>query len=208
MTIDEEARAERIRRLQERRGGTQSPSSNPMDQDLETTKTLNTTTTLETMNTDDARAERIRRLQERRGGTPAHEPAGGGTPTQPLPLPPAQEVAKPVRRRHAAEASRIAVAGAGATLTLALVATMARAEVASIEAPVPEGPAVSPTIMQLAQAIPATPTTMAPVPIVVVPINVETKVVHLAAPSRGGGTVSAPVGAPAPAPTTKSNGSK
>lgn len=62
------------------------------------------------MTTEILRDERIRRLAERRISSPTAA----------------------TRRRHAAETSRIAVAGAGTTLMLALVAGMARS--AQVEA--------------------------------------------------------------------------
>ncbi len=233
-TMTEEERQERLRKLAERRSASARPGGRaPVATDAETTQPL------------DEQAERIRRLQERRGtsaramaDTQPIDVAPSGPDSGPVTFstrqPDAPGKAKKTRRSHKAEASRIASAGAGIALTFSLMSSMAGADAGSTgqvpstggdsEAVVPVGvtvpPATAPTPSPLAAATPR-----GPVPVILTPIQVRTRVVSGgstggAAADGGnrpaaGGTVSTPQPAqappppppPPPPPTTQSSGS-
>jgi hypothetical protein len=220
--MTDEERAERIRRLQQRRGGSgpQDPTSAPG---------------VETASMDDARAERTR-----------HSPGGGWQPVTGSAGDAAPEEtgdSRPHRRLHSAEASRVASVGLGVTLTFSLMAAMAAGDARA------DALAAEEALTALTGGTPVAPPTTAlsgttvhalepATPVVIVPIERTTRIVRVrSAPSGGspseasssGGSASggsssgasspapavqAPAPTPAPAPppppppASSSNGSK
>lgn len=228
MTDDE--RQERLRKLAERRSGSsRSGGPVPTSPDSEVTLPL------------DEQAERIRRLQERRAASaptvadtqPIDVPSTAPNPAAAFSARQVDSIDRPKkpRRSHKAEASRIASAGAGIALTFSLMSSMAGADANPVgSAAATEGePALgTPVASTVPAATAAAPSTLAaatprgPVPLILAPIQVRTRVVtggSSGGAAAGGGNRPAEGGAvttpqpasapppPPPPPTTESSGS-
>lgn len=231
--MTEAERAERLRKLQERRSSSSGPAPK-QPSGADTTRRL----------ADDP-TKQIPRLYERpAAGNPSFDDTrqmAGLPETDRIATSPvfaarqADSIDRPKRprRSHKAEASRIASAGAGIALTFSLMSSMAGADavaetaagqtsedaIATTATTTAQPPATTPTPSTLSAATP-----QGPVPVVLAPIQVRTRIVveksggHALAhgvsngngPQPGGSATVAspqPAAPPPPPETTKSNGS-
>jgi hypothetical protein len=233
--MTEAERAERLRKLQERRSSSGRAAATQTSR-ADTTRQL----------TDD-RTTQIPRLEERPvTGTRSLDdtrPLAGLPDTDRIGASPifsarqTDSIDRPkrARRSHKAEASRIASAGAGIALTFSLMSSMAGADaVAETAADQSTGDPIATTATIADQPPATTPmpsalsaaTPQGPVPVVLAPIQVRTRIVVENSGGNGGGaqaasngntpqpggsaTVASPQPAAPPPPppeTTKSNGS-
>lgn len=184
MTTESE-RAERIRKLQERRAAARPAAPTPAD-------------TLQIDRSEIEREERIQRLKERRRQASTTGRVNSGDPELTAVEPSRPRGSGSVRRRnHRAEASRVFAVGAGVTLTFSLMALMAKADESTPSQPIAAEPPPSSALETPAVSAATTPaevtalapaTTKSQIPVILAPVQVRTRIVH--APGAGGGSVS------------------